>query len=68
MMRIAACPDCDSPEVRQVCRTVSRRRGGQEFRIPRVRHWECPDCGHRFFGPEAMQKMESWLREKAEVA
>jgi len=59
MLQITRCPTCGSKRIRPVCRAVNRTFKGQTYRVPAVEFHECPDCGEKLYGREAMQKLES---------
>jgi len=63
MLDIRICPTCGSKRIRRVRRGVRRTVGGEQFVVPGVEFHECPDCGEKLYGREAMRKLESYRRE-----
>ena len=59
MLDIAICPTCGSDTIRKVRRTWVGESGGTTYRVPSVVYHECPACGEKVFGPEAMRKIET---------
>jgi YgiT-type zinc finger domain-containing protein len=51
---IKTCPTCGSKRIRRVKRSVESRRGGEPFTARGIEVEECPDCGERRFGPDAL--------------
>jgi predicted RNA-binding Zn-ribbon protein involved in translation (DUF1610 family) len=39
---------------------VTRNFKGRSYEVPDVQFHECPDCGEKLYGREAMQKLESY--------
>ncbi|MGA2500214.1 MAG: YgiT-type zinc finger protein [Tepidisphaeraceae bacterium] len=60
MLDIRICPTCGSKRIRVVCRSVTRNFKGRSYEVPDVQFHECPDCGEKLYGREAMQKLESY--------
>ena len=59
MFSIKTCPTCGSKRIAFVRRTLVRRHKGRTYRVPDLEFHECPDCGERLYGPEAMRKIEA---------
>ncbi|OWY72133.1 hypothetical protein B7486_04190 [cyanobacterium TDX16] len=56
---IKHCPTCGSPKIRKTTKDVVSEFDGQKYKVPRLEFYECPACGERIYGPEAMRKIES---------
>jgi YgiT-type zinc finger domain-containing protein len=54
---INTCPMCGSKRIRRIKRAIESRRGGSVFVAQGVTVEECPDCGERLFGPEALEEI-----------
>jgi YgiT-type zinc finger domain-containing protein len=69
MLHIRTCPTCGSKRIRLVRRNMTRTFLGETYRVPSVPIHECPDCGEKLYGREAMHKLESYRkRHLTEVA
>lgn len=60
MVNIKICPMCGSKRIRLVKRDVEGVWGKQPFIARDIEFHECPKCGEKFYGPEAMDKIESF--------
>ena len=60
MLQIRTCPTCGSKGIHHVRRAVMRTVRGKSYRVPGVVLHECPDCGEKLYGREAMRKLESY--------
>ena len=60
MLRIRTCPTCGSKRVHRVRRAVTHTDRGNKYRVPGVEFHECPDCGEKLYGREAMHKLETY--------
>jgi YgiT-type zinc finger domain-containing protein len=60
MLDIRTCPTCGSKRIRRVRRSVMRTVGEEKYLVPAVEFHECPDCGEKLYGHEAMRKLESY--------
>ena len=60
MLDICTCPTCGSKRIRRVRRGVMRTVGGEKYLVPAVAFHECPDCGEKLYGREAMRKLEAY--------
>lgn len=67
MLDIRTCPTCGSKRIKRVRRGVARTVGGEKYVVPGVEFHECPDCGEKLYGRQAMQKLESF-RPKIKAA
>jgi len=67
MLQIKTCPTCGSKRIKLVCRPVTRTFKGQTYQVPDVEFHECPDCGEKLYGREAMQKLESYHPKAAKT-
>jgi YgiT-type zinc finger domain-containing protein len=56
---IKTCPICGSKRIRRVKRDIESRRGGRPFVAHGIEIEECPNCGERLFGPEALEQIEA---------
>jgi YgiT-type zinc finger domain-containing protein len=60
MLNITICPNCGSRKLKTVQRDLVRTTGGQRYIVPSLEFHECPNCGEKLFGPDAMQKIQSF--------
>ena len=60
MFDIRTCPTCRSKKIRLVKRGVTHGFKGRSYEVPDVEFHECPDCGEKLYGREAMQKLQSY--------
>lgn len=67
MLDIRTCPTCGSKRIKRVRRGVTRTVHGEKYVVPAVEYHECPNCGEKVYGRQAMQKLESF-RPKMKVA
>lgn len=58
-LQITVCPSCGSGRIERAVRDVVRRHEGQEYVVPAVTFYECPDCGEKVYDREAMLKIEA---------
>jgi YgiT-type zinc finger domain-containing protein len=56
---IKTCPTCGSKRIRRVKRDIESRRGGRPFIARGIQVEECPVCGERLFGPEALEQIDA---------
>jgi YgiT-type zinc finger domain-containing protein len=63
------CEFCDTgqPQEKKLV-TVTRQRQGQWYIFENVPAWVCPNCGHRYFGAEALEAMEEGMKVRPEDA
>jgi YgiT-type zinc finger domain-containing protein len=59
MLKITVCPNCGSRKLKAVQRDLVRSIGGQRYTVPALEFHECPTCGEKLFGPDAMLKIQS---------
>ena len=60
MLDIRTCPTCGSKRIRVVRRSVARKFRGRTYQVPDVEFHECPACGEKLYGREAMRKLETY--------
>ena len=60
MLTIETCPTCGSKRIRKVRKSVTRTFKGKTYVVPNVEFHECPNCGEKLYGREAMRKLESY--------
>ncbi len=58
MFKISECPTCGSKAIWFVRVDWKSEFKGQTYTVPDLEFHECPDCGERLYGPEAMRKIE----------
>lgn len=56
MLDIPICPTCGSKRIRKVRRTWK----GKRYAVPDLEFYECPACGEKLYGPEAMRQIEAY--------
>lgn len=54
------CPTCGGRRIRVVKRDVRGNVRGHKYIAKDIEFHECPDCGEKLYGPEAMRKIESF--------
>jgi YgiT-type zinc finger domain-containing protein len=59
MLKIKICPTCGSRRIRRVVADYRGNFRGKPYIARGVEHHECPNCGEKLFGPEAMRRIES---------
>lgn len=60
MLNITQCPTCGSKKIAKVCRDFTEAFEGQEYTVPELEFYECPDCGEQLYDREAMRKIETY--------
>lgn len=60
MISISVCPTCGSRRIAKVCRSITRTHKGRRYVVPNLEFHECPVCGERLYGPEAMRRIEAY--------
>lgn len=60
MITISSRPSCGSAKIRKVKRDWTDSFQGESYLVPALEFHECPDCGERLYGPEAMRKIEAY--------
>jgi len=71
ILRIKTCPSCGSRKIRLVTNDYHGKFRGKPYVAPAIEHHECPACGERLFGADAMRRIESFRpgsRRKNRVA
>ncbi len=58
-MKLRACPNCDSKRLKKIRGNLTREFDGQKYSVSNVEYYECPDCGERIYGPEAVRKIQA---------
>jgi YgiT-type zinc finger domain-containing protein len=59
-LEITRCPTCVSDQIEQVCRDWTGVYRGQAYVVPALTFYECPVCGERVFGREALAKIQAY--------
>jgi YgiT-type zinc finger domain-containing protein len=59
MLTITKCPTCGSNKIKKVRRKWTGQLHGQTYSVPRLEFHECPACGEKVYGREAMRKIEA---------
>ncbi len=60
MINITTCPTCGGRKIKKVTRSFVDEFQGETYLVPSLEFHECPDCGERLYGPEAMRKIEAY--------
>lgn len=60
MFMIKSCPSCGSNKIKRVRRDWSAESGPTAYVVPDLEYLECPVCGERVYGPDAMRKIEAY--------
>lgn len=58
-VKIHRCPTCGSRRIRSVRRNWIGKIEGKSYSVPSLQFYECPDCGERIYGAEAIRKIEA---------
>jgi YgiT-type zinc finger domain-containing protein len=58
MLKITRCPSCGSGQIRKVRRSWTGRFRSRRYIVPNLEFYECPKCGEKVYGREAMQKIQ----------
>jgi YgiT-type zinc finger domain-containing protein len=59
-MSSTICPTCGSDRIQHVVRNITRKYKGQEYIVPDVAFFDCPNCGEKLYDHAAMQKIETY--------
>lgn len=59
MTLITNCPTCGSNKIKKVRKKWTGKSHGQTYSVPRLEFHECPACGEKVYGREAMRKIEA---------
>lgn len=57
---IKTCPICGSDKIGRVVRDITRNYKGQNYTVPKVVYYDCPNCGEKVYDREAMRKIEAY--------
>jgi len=57
---IKTCPICGSDKIGRVVRDITRNYKGQNYTVPKVEYYDCPNCGEKVYDREAMRKIEAY--------
>lgn len=60
MLKITICPTCGSSNIKKVKRDRIGNFKGQQYIVPSLEFYECPDCGEKVYDREAMRKIEAF--------
>lgn len=60
MLKITTCPSCGSKKIRKVRRNWTGQFEGKTYTVPSLEYYQCPDCGERVYGREAMRRIEEY--------
>ena len=58
-MDIRTCPTCGSKKIKKIRGNLTREFEGEKYSVPNVEYYECPDCGERIYGREAVRKIQA---------
>lgn len=58
--QIKTCPTCGSDSIKRVVRDVIRKHMGQNYTVPLLEFYDCPNCGEKVYDREAMLKIEAY--------
>ncbi len=64
-MKLKICPLCDSKKFHEETKNVFRTLRGRRVLVPSVTYWHCEKCGEKFYPPQALRKIEEYLKRKA---
>lgn len=59
MLGISKCPTCGSKSIKKTRRKWTSQFKGQAYSVPKLEFHECPACGEKVYGREAMRKIEA---------
>jgi YgiT-type zinc finger domain-containing protein len=60
MLEITICPTCGSDKIKKVKRDHVGSFRGQEYVVPDLEFYECPNCGEKVYDAQAMRKIEAY--------
>ncbi len=60
MMNINVCPTCGSNQIHKVHRNWIGSFRGEQYTVPDLEFYECPNCGERIFDPGAMRRIQEY--------
>ncbi len=58
MTILKSCPNCGSKRFKKVKRDLREEYEGEAYVVRALEFQECPVCGERLFGPDAMRRIE----------
>jgi len=58
-MNIRTGPSCSSKKIKKIRGNLTREFDGQKYSASNVEYYECPDCGERIYGREAVRKIQA---------
>lgn len=58
-LNITTCPSCGSKRIKRVRQDSTRKFKGEEYTVPNLGYYQCPDCGEKIYDREAMRQIES---------
>lgn len=58
-MDIRTCPTCGSKKMEKIRGKLTREFNGQKYSVSNVEYYECPDCGEKIYGREAVRKIQA---------
>lgn len=53
------CPSCGSEKIKKIRGNLTREFDGKKYTVSNVEYHECPDCGERIYGREAIRKIQA---------
>lgn len=57
---LTTCPSCDSHAIQKVRRNWIGHVKKQQYVVPHLEYYACPQCGEHVYDREAMRKIESY--------
>jgi len=58
-VQITICPSCGSDKIIKVQRDWTGKVGRQDYTVPSLEFYECPDCGEKIYDRHAMRRIEA---------
>ena len=55
---IKVCSTCGCEKIKKVRRNRLGKFQGQSYSVPSLEYHECPECGEKVYGREAMRRIE----------
>ncbi|MCC6490970.1 MAG: YgiT-type zinc finger protein [Candidatus Hydrogenedentes bacterium] len=62
-MDVRTCPTCGSTKIKTIRGTITREYDGEKYSVSNVEYHECPDCGEKIYGREAVPEGCPWHLE-----
>lgn len=59
MIQVSACPSCGSTTIQAVRGDWSGSYRGRRYVVKDLRYFQCPRCGEKVYGPEAMRRIQA---------